>query len=256
MAASVLNKSMFKPAVLIPVYNHEHAIGITLQEVLSYGYPVLLVDDGSSPVCQQVLEQLAQKHASQNVRLLRLPINRGKGGAVKAGIAELYHQGFSHALQVDADGQHNLSDIPDMMAEAQKSPQAIIAGHPIYDDSVPKHRFYARYLTHVWVWINTLSLAIKDSMCGFRVYPTQACRELTSRHSCGNRMEFDTEILVRWIWEGNAVVNRATKVHYPLDGVSHFNKLKDNVLISAMHTRLFFGMLRRLPSLLRGKLRG
>ena len=256
MVASVSPNIEFNPAILIPVYNHEHAIGSTLKNVLSYGYPVLLVDDGSSAECHDVLKQLAKEHASQSVSLIRLPINQGKGGAVKAGIAELFHHGFSHALQVDADGQHNLSDIPDMIAEAKKQPKALIAGYPVYDESVPKHRFYARYLTHVWVWINTLSFTIKDSMCGFRVYPTAACRELTSRHSCGNRMEFDTEILVRWVWEGHTIVNRATKVHYPIDGVSHFNKLKDNVLISAMHTRLFFGMLKRLPMLLKGKCRG
>ncbi|WP_041651130.1 glycosyltransferase family 2 protein [Marinomonas posidonica] len=256
MAESVSHSVEFKPAILIPVYNHEHAIGITLKEVLLYGYPVLLVDDGSSPTCNQVLKQLAQEHAPQNVSLLQLPVNLGKGGAVKAGITELSNQGFSHALQIDADGQHNLSDIPGMIAKSEKHPHAIIAGYPIYDESVPKYRFYARYLTHTWVWINTLSLNIKDSMCGFRVYPTETCRELTSRYSCGNRMDFDTEILVRWVWEGNAVVNQATKVHYPIDGVSHFNKLKDNILISTMHTRLFFGMLRRLPKLLRGKFCG
>lgn len=256
MAASASLKQTFNPAILIPVYNHEHAIESTLKEVLSYGYPVILVDDGSSKACKALLKQLAERYQSDAVMLLRLPINKGKGGAVKAGLCELHHHGYTHALQVDADGQHNLSDIPSMMASAEQHPDALIAGYPIFDDSVPKHRFYARYLTHVWVWINTLSLTIKDSMCGFRVYPTGACRELVAHHSCGNRMAFDTEILVRWVWQGHTLINHPTKVHYPTDGVSHFDKLRDNLLISAMHTRLFFGMLKRLPTLLRGKCRG
>lgn len=249
------NSATFKPAILIPVYNHEHAIDVTLEEVLQYGYPVLLVDDGSSQTCQTVLENLAEQYKDSGVALLRLPENRGKGGAVKAGLRELNSYGFSHALQVDADGQHNLTDIPMMFETAQKSPKSLIAGYPVYDESVPKHRYYGRYLTHVWVWINTLSLTIKDSMCGFRVYPVQASCALIQRHSCGDRMEFDTEILVRWVWRDGKVVNLPTQVHYPVDGVSHFDKLRDNVLISAMHTRLFFGMLCHAPALLKRKLR-
>jgi len=114
-------------------------------------------------------------------------------------------------------------------------------------------RFYGRYLTHVWVWINTLSLAIKDSMCGFRVYPVQAVESLTRRHPIGERMNFDTEILVRLYWDGLEIINVPTKVGYPTDGVSHFRGWHDNFLISRMHTVLFFGMLLRLPGLLARK---
>ena len=114
---------------------------------------------------------------------------------------------------------------------------------------MPKGRLYGRYLTHVWVWINTLSLAIKDSMCGFRVYPL--VRTLAAIvPSIGKRMDFDPEIAVRLVWAGTQVVNLPTRVTYPADGVSHFDVWRDNLRISAMHTRLFFGMLWRLPGLL------
>ena len=234
------------------MYNHQHAIVATLQEVMTFGHQVLLVDDGSDAQCRDVLQALAQQHSPQ-VALLRLQQNGGKGCAVKAGLKELAAMGHSHALQVDADGQHNLSDIPEFIARGEVSPDLLIAGHPEYNDSVSKGRLYSRYLTHIWVWINTLSFAIKDSMCGFRLYPLREINSLLSKEPCGDRMDFDTEIIVRWLWNGGQIENLHTKVNYPLDGVSHFNLLHDNLLISWMHTRLFFGMLRRLPHLLMRK---
>ncbi|MBN45773.1 MULTISPECIES: glycosyltransferase family 2 protein [unclassified Methylophaga] len=239
----------FKPAILIPVYNHEHAIGEILEAILVFGYPILLVDDGSDAACEQALIQLQQNY-SDEVSLIRLPQNGGKGAAVKAGLIWLNQQGFTHALQVDADGQHDLEDVELFMNTAKQFPQALVTGYPEYDASVPKLRFYSRYLTHIWIWINTLSLQVKDSMCGYRVYPVALLVKLLAEQKCGNRMEFDPEIMVRWVWEKGVVKNLPTKVHYPIDGVSHFNLWKDNVLITGMHTRLFFGMLWRLPRLL------
>ncbi|MGO2235927.1 MAG: glycosyltransferase family 2 protein [Marinomonas sp.] len=254
MAKSVLNNE-FKPAIVIPVYNHEDAIKNTLKQVLEYGYPVVLVNDGSHEKCKKVLEELAQDY-NDMVYLVQLDVNSGKGGAVKAGIRFLLAQDFSHALQVDADGQHNISDLPLFLQTAETEQTSLICGVPIYDKSIPKHRYYSRYLTHVWVWINTLSFTIKDSMCGFRVYPLRETCKLIDRNSCGNRMSFDTEVVVRWLWSGNQIKNIPTKVLYPENGVSHFNAVKDNILISWMHTRLFFGMLMRFPILLWNKRHG
>jgi hypothetical protein len=115
---------------------------------------------------------------------------------------------------------------------------------------VPRSRLYGRYLTHVWVWINTLSFEIRDSMCGLRVYPLAATCEIWRKYRVDRRMAFDTEILVRLSWSGVRIIAVPTRVTYPRDGVSHFRMLKDNVHISWMHTRLFFGMLRRAPVLL------
>lgn len=234
---------------MIPVYNHQHAIRKTVEHALQYNFPLLLVDDGCDDECRIVLESLASLY-SANVTLLRLEQNSGKGFAVKSGFRHLFEAAYTHALQLDADGQHDLSDIPQFMQAGLANQQAMIAGYPRYDDSVPKGRYYSRYLTHIWVWINTLSLNIKDSMCGFRLYPLADIIQLLEKASCGDRMDFDTEIIVRWQWSGNKIINIATKVHYPSDGVSHFNVLYDNMLISWMHTRLFFGMLKRLPTLL------
>lgn len=241
----------FRPLVVIPVFDHEEAIGAMVDGVRAVGQDCLLVDDGSRPSCAAVLDALARR---DGVQLLRLPTNQGKGGAMLAGFREAARLGASHVLQIDADGQHETADIPRFLAAASAEPAAVILGAPRYDESVPKARLYGRYLTHVWIWINTLSLDIRDSMCGFRVYPLGAVLPLIDAEAVGLRMDFDPEILVRLHWCGVPMRNLETPVHYPSDGVSHFDVWRDNVRISRLHARLFFGMLRRLPRLLLRKL--
>jgi glycosyltransferase involved in cell wall biosynthesis len=220
-----------------------------VQAVRGHGLRCVLVDDGSEPGCAQVLDRLAREHGDA-VTLVRLPSNRGKGGAMMAGLREARRQGYTHALQIDADGQHDAADIPRFLALSREHTQAVICGCPLYDASVPKGRLYARYATHVWVWIHTLSLAIRDSMCGFRVYPLAAVVDLIDSEPLGERMDFDVEVLVRLHWRGVGIVNLPTRVSYPQDGISHFRVWLDNLLISRMHALLFLGMLRRLPRLL------
>ena len=250
----MLNPSQFKPCIVVPVYNHEHAIGAVLAGLLRHDVPCMLVDDGSSAECAAVLDALALAHPDR-VTLVRLSTNQGKGAAVLSGFRRAAALGFSHVLQIDADGQHRTDDVPKFLAQARGHPEAIIAGHPVYDESVPKARLYGRYATHIWVWINTLSFDIKDSMCGFRVYPVAPVNALAARHAIGVRMNFDTDILVRLFWDGLQVINLPTRVSYPADGVSHFRVWRDNVQISWMHTVLFFGMLPRIPKLLARKWR-
>jgi hypothetical protein len=157
-------------------------------------------------------------------------------------------------LQIDADGQHDTAQIAGFLAAARARPDAVICGVPRYDASAPLARRAGRWLTHVWVWINTLSLDIADSMCGFRVYPLAPTLALIDEHCPGERMDFDPELLVRLHWRGVPIVNRPTPVTYPPGGVSHFRPWRDNWAISRMHARLFFGMLRRAPVLLARRL--
>lgn len=235
---------------VIPVYNHPATIGAMVDGVHAGGLHALLVDDGSEPRCAAVLDGLAARHGPERLTLVRLPHNQGKGGALMAGLRAARARGFTHALQIDADGQHAVGDIPRFLAASAAQPGAVIVGQPIYDDSVPLGRLVGRYATHIWVWINTLSLAIRDSMCGFRVYPLAPTLRLLDEVALGKRMDFDTEVLVRLAWRGVPMVNLPTRVTYPQDGISHFRLGRDNVLISAMHARLFGGMLLRLPLLL------
>ncbi|MGW7231729.1 glycosyltransferase family 2 protein [Pseudomonas fulva] len=238
---------MHKSCAVIPVYNHEQAVPAVVDDLLRAGLPCVLVDDASDAGCAQVLARLAQQ---TNVFLVTLPVNQGKGGAVMAGLREAARLGFSHALQVDADGQHDLGDVQTFLEHSRHAPQALVCGYPQYDASVPKGRLYARYLTHVWVWINSLSLQIPDSMCGFRVYPLPATLALIDTVRLGKRMDFDPEILVRLAWRNQPMRWLPTRVHYPQDGLSHFRLVHDNALISKMHAKLFFGMLVRAPAIL------
>lgn len=253
-SANPISPNKFSAIVVVPVYNHGEAIGTMVEGILRSGVPCLLVDDGSAADCARVLDQLAAAHP-ESVALLRLPVNQGKGGAVMAGMREAARKGYSHALQIDADGQHDPAELPGFLAEARQYPRAIITGCPIYDESVPKGRLYGRYATHIWVWINTLSFDIRDSMCGYRVYPLAETIALIDSVELGRRMDFDCEILVRMHWRGVPLRNRRTRVTYPLDGVSHFDVWRDNVRISRMHAMLFFGMLIRLPTIMSNKWR-
>lgn len=243
----------FRPIVVIPVFNHSAVIGRTVAQTLAHGLPCLLVDDGSDEHCARVLRDLAAAHP-RNVILLRLPSNQGKGAAMMAGLRVATIEAYSHALQIDADGQHDVADMPTFLAHARTRPDAVICGCPVYDASAPMGRLIGRYATHVWVWINTLSFDIRDSMCGYRVYPLVAVTALLQGGRVGQRMDFDSDIMVRLHWRGVAVVNQPTRVVYPVDGVSHFRLWRDNALISRMHATLFLGMLLRLPMLLRRKL--
>ncbi|ATZ73111.1 glycosyl transferase [Idiomarina sp. X4] len=234
---------------LIPIYNHHRTIEATVEKLLNYALPIIIVDDGSNEATKKVLSQLAERFASA-VLLHTLPSNSGKGGACLAGFRVASEQGYTHALQIDADGQHDSTDIPQFLELAKQQPDALISGHPQYDDSMPTARRIGRKITHFWVHIETLSMSVKDTMCGFRVYPLAATTELMDKVNIGTRMDFDIEIMVRLYWRGVPVLFIPTKVIYPEQGQSHFRAFQDNVKISWLHTRLFFGMLPRIPMLL------
>lgn len=238
---------LFSACVVIPVYNHEHAIGAVVHSIRAQGLPVLLVDDGCSSACVRELERLG---AQPEVTLLRHDTNRGKGAAVVTGFRAARAQGFTHAVQIDADGQHTLSDVRRFVEEARAFPTSVICGRPIFDASIPKVRYYGRYLTHILVWLETLSFGIIDSMCGFRVYPLGLTMALLDRRDIGARMDFDTEILVRLVWREASTRWLVTHVSYPLDGVSHYRMFFDNARMTTLHVRLLLGMLVRLPMLL------
>ena len=238
---------------VIPVYNHEHAVPAVAENLRVHGLPVVLVDDGSSESCRLALERLA---AETGAPLVRLPVNGGKGAAVIAGLRRALELGFTHALQVDADGQHDLGDVPKFLAAAGAEPGAVICGRPLFDASIPKVRFISRYITHVLVWLQTLSVSrVRDSMCGFRLYPLRTVLEVVDRDGVGRRMDFDVELLVKLVWRGRTLRWIDTRVSYPTDGISHFRMLYDNLRLAGMHVRLVLGMLWRAPLLVWRRMR-
>jgi glycosyltransferase involved in cell wall biosynthesis len=237
-----------KTCIVIPVYNHHIAIKQMMCALQNTSLPCLLVNDGSSEDCSTALRALDKQH--DWVTLHERVENGGKGAAVMDGLRLAIKMGFSHAIQIDADGQHCLQDIIKFQQASEQQPDKLILGTPKYDEAVPKGRLYGRQITNVWIWINTLSFAIKDGMCGFRCYPLSAIDTVLKSANLGQRMDFDIEIVVRLYWQGLDVENIETQVDYPLDGISHFKMFQDNVLISKKHAQLFFAMLPRIPRLI------
>jgi len=241
----VITNSTFNPCIVIPCFNH----GATLASVISRLQPLnlhcLVVDDGSETSSKQQLETFCQQHP--NLSLFRLEKNQGKGAAVIRGLQEAAKLGYTHVLQVDSDGQHEIEKARDLLALAVKHPDCLISGRPVYDTSVPGSRLYGRYITHLLVWLETLSFSIADSMCGFRVYPIQPTLAI---RRVGKRMDFDPEIMVRLYWSGTPSLFIPVKVIYPEDGISNFRILDDNLLMIRLHIKLLLGMLWRSPRLI------
>lgn len=243
----------FRPCFLVPHYNHAQALAGTLARLSRYKLPILLVDDGSSAEQFARLQTLAADYPQ--LRVIRHEQNAGKGTAVIDGLRQAQAAGFTHAFQIDADGQHDTQVVPQFLAAAEREPQALIAGQPVYDASVPKARLYGRRITDFWVIIETWSRDVADAMCGFRVYPVAPLIALLNRIALPPRMDFDIAVLVRLYWRGVPMRFLPVPVCYPEDGVSHFRVWRDNLHISRAHSRLFFGMLLRSPLLLWRKLR-
>ncbi len=244
----------FRPCVLIPTYDNPETIRRVVEAVREHA-EVVVVDDGSGAEGRIACERVA---ADGLAHVVHRPQNGGKGAAVKTGFEAAFELGYTHALQVDADGQHALDDIPRFLEVAEDHPDALILGCPIFDASAPKGRQVARKISIFWVNLETGGEVITDPMCGFRVYPLA---DAVAVRVPSQMMDFDPEIAVRLVWRGLPVVNLPTRVRYvgaEEGGVSHFHLFKDNILISWMHTRLcvekIFGLLLRRGSY-RGKVR-
>lgn len=240
------------PCILIPHYNHHLQAEPVVKSLAGRSIPIIVIDDGSRAESLEGIRQIAAQF--ENVTLIELSRNRGKGAAVLTGFVLARQKGFSHALQVDADGQHDLNDLDQFLSESRRKPDSIIAGCPVFDESAPSARRMGRKLTDLMVVFETLSFSFRDAMCGYRVYPLDSISDVTDRYYIGNGMDFDTEILVKshWMKIPNKFIE--TRVIYPESGASNFRMLRDNVVITKMHVRLLFGMLLNLPSLLAHKL--
>ncbi|MGD0143619.1 MAG: glycosyltransferase [Rhizomicrobium sp.] len=239
--------SGFRACAVIPTRNHVAALDTILGRLRQAQLSIIVIDDGSDPAIGERIQAVCADHPE--VEYLRHAFNGGKGFAVMCGVARAKERGFSHAVQIDADGQHDLSRLPALLETARINPSAIVSGEPLYERQIPLARRIGRPLTNFWVAVNAVSLHMPDAMCGFRVYPVDAVLELVRSSVRGRRMDFDIEILVKAHWAGIPLVGVPVGVEYPEDNFSNFDVLRDNILLSALQTRLFFGMLRRLPQL-------
>jgi len=238
----------FRPGAVIPTYHHAVALPALVQALRALGLPVWIIDDGSPP---EPAAAIARLHApAEAVEVIRFAHNRGKGAAVIEGFHRAAAAGLTHVLQIDADGQHDRAALPRLLAAAQTHPEALVSGFPVYDDTVPPARRIGRWATHLWVFVETLSFRIRDSLCGFRVYPLAPTLAVLAEQPVGLRMSFDTEIMVRLFWRGVPPLMLPVAVTYPPGNRSNFDPWRDTLRLSAMHTRLVLTLLARLPTIL------
>ncbi|WP_114808963.1 glycosyltransferase family 2 protein [Paraburkholderia kururiensis] len=237
--------------VLIPSYNPGTRVDDTVRHARENWNPVWVVVDGSTDGSTARLQAMAGR--DPGLRVIVLPANRGKGAAVLAGLDEAAAYGFTHVLTMDSDGQHPAHLIRTFMAASQADPGAMVLGLPQFGPEAPRERVYWRRLSNLCANLETLWAGIGDSLYGFRVYPIAPLRTIMHGHGWMRRFDFDPEVAVRLCWEGVRPVRIASPVRYfgPGEGgVSHFNYLRDNVLLTWMHLRLLAQCVPRLPKLI------
>lgn len=242
--------------VVIPSYNPGAQVYETVRAARARWSPVWVVVDGSSDGTGAGLEAMAR--ADAGLRVLALARNSGKGAAVHHALAAAAAEGYTHALVMDADGQHPADSIPAFMSASQAAPEALVLGVPVFDASAPLLRVRGRRVSNWWANLETLWTGIGDSLFGFRVYPARPLLEVMRRNPWMRRFDFDPEAAVRLAWRGLPLVNLPAPVRYlrPEEGgVSHFRYGRDNALLAWMHFRLMLGFLARLPALALRRLR-
>ncbi len=243
--------------VLIPSYNPGATVFETVAGARRFWNPVWVVVDGSTDESVEGLRRMERDDAG--LRVIVLPENRGKGNAVLHGIKLAASEGFTHALTMDSDGQHPPASIPEFMARSRAEPRAVVLGVPVFDASAPALRVKGRKVSNWWANVETVGAGIEDSLYGFRVYPIADLIAVMQGRRWMRRFDFDPEAAVRLVWRGVPPVNVKAPVKYLTaaeGGVSHFNYLRDNVLLTWMHARLLLEFIFRLPFLLARKARG
>ncbi len=234
----------FTHLVLLPTYNTGPRLREVVEEVLRHWQPVLVVVDGSTDGSELPILELAKTEPTLTV--LQLPRNSGKGAAVLAGAQNARLRGFTHALVMDADGQHPASSIGEFMAASLRRPAALILGRPIFPANIPAERLHGRKLSVGLVHFELLGSGVADPLFGFRVYPLAPLLAVLGPRRGGRRYDFDTEAAVRLSWNGVPPYNLDAPVRYfsrAEGGVSHFHYLRDNATLVWMHTRLITELL-------------
>lgn len=256
-AAATAAAAGARHVVVIPSYNSGPAVYPTVRAACAAWPAVRVVVDGSTDGTAEGLQALARELPGLEVEVL--PRNAGKGAAVLRGLEGAAAAGCTHALTMDADGQHPAQLIGEFMRRSQANPDAMILGKPVFDASAPLLRVRGRRVSNGWTDLETLGAGVGDSLFGFRVYPIAPLVKIMRRHRFMRRFDFDTEAVVRLAWSGVRPINVDAPVKYLTaeeGGVSHFRYGRDNALLTWMHARLFAGFLVRLPWLVVRRLAG
>lgn len=226
--------------ILIPSYNTgADLLERTVRAALEQWSPVWVVVDGSNDGSERRIQEIAAKE--ERLRVILCPTNGGKGAAVRTGVSAAIAAGYSHALLMDADGQHPAGHIPALMRASDARPDALIMGAPEFGPDAPAARLKGRKLTIWWTDLETCRAGLGDTLFGMRVYPLEPLARVLRQTRWARGFDFDPEAAVRMFWMGVPPVQVPVPCRYLTKeegGVSHFHYLRDNVLLTWLHLRL------------------
>lgn len=219
-----------KVLVLIPLYNHGATVRRVAEGVLAQKLPLLVVDDGSN-------DGGAENLAGLDLTVIRHERNQGKGAAILTGLAYARQKGMQHLLTIDADGQHDPVDIPNLLKVQAQDPYAIVVGKRDFDAAnVPGSSRFGRRFSNFWLRLQT-GIRLGDVQSGFRCYPVSVLERLNLRQ---NRYAFEVEVLVKAAWGGVPLRDAPVSVYYPPNGerISHFHLWRDNLRLTLLNSHL------------------
>jgi uncharacterized protein (DUF2062 family) len=212
--------------VVIPLYNHAATVRDVVERTLRIHDQVLVVDDGSSDAGATVLEGL-------DIRVIRKPMNQGKGEALRTAFVEAERLGFSHVVTLDADGQHFPEDLPLFFAAIESDLTGIIVGKRDFEQAtIPGSSRFGRKFSNFWLRVQT-GKTLADTQSGFRAYPVKIVLGLPLYEK---HYSFEIEVLVRAAWAGVQLHDVDIQVFYPStqERVSHFRGFMDNFRLTLL----------------------
>ena len=222
-----------KCVVVMPTYNNAGTIAQVISDVKNYADDVIVVNDGSTDNTTSILASI------EGIKVIDYPKNKGKGYALKLGLAKAYEWGYRYAITIDSDGQHYADDIPVFIEKIEEKPDSLLIGaRNLTADNMPSKNTFANKFSNFWYKVET-GEKLSDTQSGFRLYPLEKLQKI---HLITRRYEFEVEIIVRAAWRGVNVENVPIKVYYPPveERVSHFRPMKDFTRISILNTVLVF----------------
>ena len=209
--------------IVIPVYNSPYILEV-IKDILSYGYQVIVVDDGSDN----------KVNTTSNVELITHEVNMGKGEAILSGAKKAKEMGFDCFVTMDADKQHLSSEVIKLI-DVYEEDSIVIGVRNFEDENVPNSSKFGRKFSNFWVNLETFK-TFKDTQSGFRIYPIS----ILDLNISNKRFDFEIEVLVLHCYKGKKCIDVAVECYYPPqdERVSHFDKFKDNLRLSLVHSKL------------------
>jgi len=220
--------------IIVPTYNNDHALESVINGILGYTDHLIVVNDGSTDRTAEILELYP------GIQKINIPVNTGKGWALRQGFAHAIRQGYRYAITIDSDGQHFPDDLPVFLDMVAENPDSVILGaRDMSLEEVPGTSNFGHKFSIFWFKVET-GITVLDVQTGYRLYPLDRLKEIKWIFS--KKYEYEVEILVRLAWRGVNILSVPVKVYYapPETRVSHFRKFRDFTRVSIANSLLVF----------------